>query len=167
MKFLFTLATILFCFFTIGTTAPQHARGKVLKHKKFMLPIFSFGLFVFGTQRVTLLEREEKHILILSLPLEVFLPTGSGWCIGYRIQLAALWYWVEGHVSLVTLLPSHMAHMVQKYAGNQSRLDSRYFHTAFNILVNFLLNCNKATATVLKLKSKLENLFKCDVATGT
>merc|ERR1712154_332037 len=26
MKFLLTLATILFCFFTIGSTAPQHAR---------------------------------------------------------------------------------------------------------------------------------------------
>jgi len=26
MKFIFTLAAILFCFFTIGTTAPQHAR---------------------------------------------------------------------------------------------------------------------------------------------
>ena len=76
MKFLFTLATILFCFFTIGTTAPQHARGKVLKHKKFRHSLFSFGLL--GTQPVTLLEWEEKHILIVSLPLEVFLPTGSG-----------------------------------------------------------------------------------------
>ena len=62
MKFLFTLAAILFCFFTIGTTAPQHARGKVLKHKKFRHPLFSFGLFVFGTQPVTLLEWEDKHI---------------------------------------------------------------------------------------------------------
>merc|ERR1712186_106362 len=26
MKFLSTIATILFCFFTIGSTAPQHAR---------------------------------------------------------------------------------------------------------------------------------------------
>ena len=49
MNFLFTLATILYCFFTIGTTAPQHARGKVLKHKKLRHPLFSFGLFVFGT----------------------------------------------------------------------------------------------------------------------
>ena len=31
MKFLSTIATILFCFFTIGSTAPQHARGTVLR----------------------------------------------------------------------------------------------------------------------------------------